>query len=116
MTIVSHVLSSDRSRKLSIPRLMLPEHAGERLLDGMTRHRAAAERALYRDGALLYRGFLLESSGDFRRFAEAFGHPLLNYEFGSTPRTAKGGGIYSSTEYPAHQSIPLHNEQSYSQQ
>ncbi|MNP08534.1 peptide synthase [compost metagenome] len=46
----------------------------------------------------------------------SFGHPLLNYEFGSTPRKAIEQGVYTSTEYPAHQIIPLHNEQSYTLQ
>ncbi|MGA9222360.1 MAG: TauD/TfdA family dioxygenase, partial [Pseudomonas graminis] len=50
----------------------------------------------------------------FQRFAASFGHPLLNYEFGSTPRSqVDGKGVYTSTEYPAHRSIPLHNEQAY---
>jgi hypothetical protein len=97
MTSLSPALFSPSSRTRSFPPLVLPEHAGERLLDGVARHRALAQDALHRHGALLYRGFLLESSDDFRRFAAAFGHPLLGYEFGSTPRTAKGGGVYPST-------------------
>jgi alpha-ketoglutarate-dependent taurine dioxygenase len=52
----------------------------------------------------------------FQAFAASFGHPLLKYEFGSTPRTAVSKGIYTSTEYPAHQHIPLHNEQAYTRE
>ena len=58
--------------------------------------------------------FRLDGAEQFRQFAAGFGHPLLNYEFGSTPRTNVTQGVYTSTEYPAHQSIPLHNEQAYS--
>ena len=39
---------------------------------------------------------------------------MLSYDFGSTPRTDLGDGVYTSTEYPAHQKIPLHSEQAYS--
>lgn len=69
---------------------------------------------LERDGAILFRGFADPGVEGFQSFATAFGHPLLSYEFGSTPRSqVTGGGVYTSTEYPAHRSIPLHNEQAY---
>lgn len=64
-------------------------------------------------GAVLFRNFTVSSPVEFKRFAASFGRPLGTYEFGSTPRSKIFTGVYSSTEYPAHQSIPLHNEQSY---
>ncbi|NPU92061.1 MAG: TauD/TfdA family dioxygenase [Gammaproteobacteria bacterium] len=64
-------------------------------------------------GAVLFRNFTVSSPVEFKRFAASFGRPLGTYEFGSTPRSKVFAGVYSSTEYPAHQSIPLHNEQSY---
>jgi hypothetical protein len=71
---------------------------------------------LARCGGLLFRGFEVAGIEAFRDFAASFGHPLLDYEFGSTPRTGLGGGVYTSTEYPPHQSIPLHNEQAYTRE
>jgi alpha-ketoglutarate-dependent taurine dioxygenase len=41
---------------------------------------------------------------------------LVDYKYRSTPRTRVSGKIYTSTSYPAHQTIPLHNEMSYSRQ
>ncbi len=38
---------------------------------------------------------------------------LASYEFGSTPRSQVHNQVYTSTEYPPHQHIPLHNEQAY---
>lgn len=73
----------------------------------------AACEALRTCGGVLFRGFKVASPLDFRRFAASFGEPLATYEFGSTPRSKVFPGVYSSTEYPAHQHIPLHNEQSY---
>lgn len=75
--------------------------------------REAIEAQLLRVGAVLLRGFALRSALDLREFAASFGAPLAAYEFASTPRRKVAAGVYSSTEYPAHQSIPLHNEQSY---
>ncbi|MBF6987991.1 MULTISPECIES: TauD/TfdA family dioxygenase [Cupriavidus] len=77
---------------------------------------AIAAEQLPRVGGVLFRGFHFDDDTAFRAFASAFGHPLLSYEFGSTPRSQVREGVYTSTEYPAHQVIPLHNEQSYTLQ
>ncbi|XQU14603.1 TauD/TfdA family dioxygenase [Vreelandella titanicae] len=78
--------------------------------------RADIETLVARVGGVLLRGFDVPSVDDFQQFAAAFGHPLLSYEFASTPRSAVSSGIYTSTEYPAHQHIPLHNEQAYTRE
>lgn len=78
--------------------------------------RRLSREALDDAGALLFRGFAVPTLGDFERFVKAVTPELLTYEFGSTPRSALSGGVYTSTEYPAHQSIPLHNEQSYTRE
>jgi alpha-ketoglutarate-dependent taurine dioxygenase len=75
--------------------------------------RGLAETHLLHCGGLLFRGFDVAGVEAFQQFAAGFGHPLLSYEFASTPRTQVTEGIYTSTEYPPHQAIPLHNEQSY---
>jgi len=72
------------------------------------------DHRLEKDGAILFSGFSAPGVEGFQSFAGSFGHPLLSYEFGSTPRSqVTGKGVYTSTEYPAHRSIPLHNEQAY---
>jgi alpha-ketoglutarate-dependent taurine dioxygenase len=81
----------------------------------------AAERrdefaaALLRHGALLFRGFALDSVAAFIRFVKACSgnDRLFDYAGGASPRDALGDGSYSSTEYPAHLGLPLHNELSY---
>ena len=75
--------------------------------------REDVEQCLRSCGGCVFRGFALDGVDAFRAFAADFGHPLLSYEFGSTPRSRVASGVYTSTEYPAHQHIPLHNEQSY---
>lgn len=99
-----------------LPTLLTPSRDGESLHDALPRLREPIEAQLARVGGVLLRGFDVPSVDAFRAFAAGFGHPLLSYEFGSTPRSAVGGGIYTSTEYPAHQHIPLHNEQAYTRE
>lgn len=65
------------------------------------------------EGAFLLRDFGLSDTADFQRCLQAFDLPLLDYDYGSTPRSELKQGIYTSTEYPANQEIPLHNEQAY---
>ena len=96
-----------------LPVLITPAHPGEPLLDALPRLRETVESHVATVGGVLLRGFDVPSVDAFRGFAAGFGHPLLSYEFGSTPRTEVGGGVYTATEYPSHQSIPLHNEQAY---
>ena len=71
------------------------------------------EQNLQKVGGVLLRGFEVNGAEDFNQFAKSFGYDLLNYDYASTPRSEVSGGVYTSTEYPAHQVIPLHNEQAY---
>lgn len=50
---------------------------------------------------------------EFERFAKVCTRTLLSYTNRSTPRSKVAGDIYTSTEFPADQSIPMHNEMSY---
>jgi alpha-ketoglutarate-dependent taurine dioxygenase len=96
------------------PLRICPSQAGTSLAAEFQALRSVVEQSLERHGAILFSGFASDGIEGFQRFAAAFGHPLLNYEFGSTPRSqVDGKGVYTSTEYPAHRSIPLHNEQAY---
>lgn len=75
--------------------------------------RACVDAELSARGALLFRGFASGSIGEFEGFVKALTPELIDYEFGSTPRSRLQGRIYTSTEYPAHQHIPMHHEQAY---
>ena len=76
--------------------------------------RCAVDSDLQATGGILFRDFAFRDANDFEDFARSFGHELLTYDYASTPRTKLNSRVYTSTEYPAHQVIPLHNEQSYS--
>jgi alpha-ketoglutarate-dependent taurine dioxygenase len=77
-------------------------------------NREQVEEWLRTVGGVLFRGFTIPDQEAFRAFVIALAPDLLEYKERSTPRTEVGGRIYTSTEYPAHQQIALHNEFSYS--
>jgi alpha-ketoglutarate-dependent taurine dioxygenase len=57
----------------------------------------------------------VKSVAEFEQFARAAGgEELIDYTYRSTPRTQVSGKVFTSTEYPADQFIPLHNEMAYS--
>lgn len=76
--------------------------------------RSHLEALLLTHGALLFRGFNINSVEQFEQFARALCGELLEYLERAAPRSEVGHSIYTSTEYPADQHIPLHHEMSYS--
>jgi alpha-ketoglutarate-dependent taurine dioxygenase len=100
-----------------LPLVVDPRNAGEKLdLGGLlTSRKAWILRSLSKHGAVLFRGFEVSTIEEFENVARSFsGNELLNYAGGASPRSALGGGVYTSTEYPAHLTLALHNELSYS--
>ncbi|HZG09087.1 MAG TPA: TauD/TfdA family dioxygenase [Allosphingosinicella sp.] len=88
------------------------------LLARVERERDANEAALLDRGALLLRGWQIESAAAFGELVAMLAGrtALLAYRGGASPRRALEGGtrpVYNSTEYPAHIELPLHNELSY---
>ena len=71
--------------------------------------------ALLRHGAVLLRGFEVRTIDEFENFVRVFSKKnFFNYAGGASPRRALSGGVYTSTEYPPHLGLALHNELSYS--
>jgi len=64
-------------------------------------------------GVVLIRGFDIQTPEDFRDFCHAIRPDLRNYKGGDSPRTGVADQVYTSTEYPAHLEVLLHNELSY---
>lgn len=88
----------------------------DRLASVCSENREVLQNYLFGHGALLFRGFAIDASEDFERFVRRFsGKNLLDYAGGVSPRVElTKGGVYTSTEYPPHLSLALHNELSYS--
>ncbi|MEH2206140.1 MAG: amino acid adenylation domain-containing protein [Nostoc sp.] len=69
---------------------------------------------LFKYGGILFRGFAINQKEDFEQFVSAVCPQLMPYIESSTPRTKLSEKVYTSTEFPADQTIALHNESSYS--
>jgi alpha-ketoglutarate-dependent taurine dioxygenase len=87
----------------------------ESLVETANEHREFLHEQLLRYGAILLRGFQMENTANFEKFARVFSEKeLFNYAGGVSPRRVLSDGVYTSTEYPSQFSLSLHNELSYS--
>ncbi|TCJ94955.1 TauD/TfdA family dioxygenase [Nocardia alba] len=82
-------------------------------LDRLRADRTALRDRLTEHGAVLLRGFDVGGTDGFESCVRAISGELLTYVEQSSPRTRIKGNVYTSTEYPQHAEIPLHNEMSY---
>lgn len=101
---------------LPLPLVVQPVLDGINPAAWATTNRSWIEQQLAVHGGVLFRNFNITSVDVFRRFIAAIaGTEPLPYSERSSPRAAVGDNIYTSTDYPASQSIFLHNENSYQQ-
>jgi alpha-ketoglutarate-dependent taurine dioxygenase len=110
-TSASKLFSSEREH--SLPLLVQAKASNASLADWTGSNRDQLNAGLCKHGGILFRGFAIESAEDFEEAIVTVSGRLLDYTYRSTPRTVVSGKIYTSTEYPPHQTIPLHNENSY---
>ena len=97
-------------------RLWKPAIEALNLVNWAASNREHLAQELLQHGAILFRGFNVQTVDEFERFMKSLTGELIDYSYRSTPRTQVSGKIYTSTEYPAHQNIPLHNEMSFTRQ
>ncbi|MCF7223316.1 TauD/TfdA family dioxygenase [Marilutibacter chinensis] len=76
-------------------------------------NRDGLQQSLLRHGGLLFRGFEVKTVEDFRECTRHLGAVSFDYVGGNSPRTRVLPEVYTSTEYPATETISLHNEMSY---
>jgi alpha-ketoglutarate-dependent taurine dioxygenase len=99
----------------SLPVAIQPEVNDLDLIDWAGSERAFIEASLLKSGAILFRGFGIDSLTRFEQFAQA-ACPRLFGDYGDLPREEMGGKIYGSTPYPAEKAILFHNESSHTHQ
>lgn len=88
--------------------------AGESLHGLLKDERESLTAIQRRHGAILFRGFDLNTPEDFRAAADLwFEHGLRSYIGGVSPRGQVMSGVYESTRFPSHLRIPQHNEMAY---
>jgi len=99
-----------------LPLCVRPTLPGVNLVGWAEENREEVGKWLLEHGGILFRGFDKLDVAGLESFITVVAGDPLAYEYASTPRTRLGGHIYSSTEYPPHQMIPLHNEHAYSRE
>lgn len=82
-------------------------------IEGFSERKQAIERELRLRGALIFRGFGIDSPERLLAFAAATSHDSPNFKEESSPRSQVSGAVYTSTDYPAEYEIQFHNEYSY---
>ena len=96
------------------PLVVSPKVDELHLVEWAEDNRQYIEMLLLKHGAILFQGFIVGSVSQFERFARTTVPDLLNYMERAAPRTEVTENVFTSTEFPSDQIIPLHHEMSYS--
>lgn len=79
-----------------------------------TENNELIEQKLLEHGAILFRGFDINTPAVFARFTRSVAPALADCLDDNGPRTKITSGIYTSTEYPAEYQLSMHSEYAYS--
>jgi alpha-ketoglutarate-dependent taurine dioxygenase len=101
-------------RDSPLPLVLRPAAEGVNLAEWLRGNAGFVESHLLKHGAILFRGFGLSTAEEFERCVSALAGEPLAYLERSSPRHEVATRVYTSTDYPADQSIFPHNEHSYS--
>lgn len=96
------------------PLIMEPQIDDLDLATWLKANRELVEAQLLAHTAILFRNFNINSIEGFYKCARSISPELLQYNERAAPRQELQSGIYTSTEFPADQYIPMHHEMAYS--
>jgi amino acid adenylation domain-containing protein len=97
---------------MTLPLVLRPDAEEIDLVEWAANNREFIEAKLLEHGAILFRGFNVNSTREFESLASAT-CPDLFGDYGDLPREEFGGKVYGSTPYPADERILFHNESSH---
>ena len=83
------------------------------LIDWIPNNKIEFNETLYKYGAILFRGFRINTVAKFEEISQLFESDTRNYLFRSSPRFTVGKQVYTSTSYPKESIINMHSEASY---
>lgn len=108
----AEVLVHDGSDASSLPLVIEPRVPGLGLAEWLPSASVFLSQALLQSGALLFRGFRVETIAEFERAAVSLTGELFG-EYGDLPKENAGEAVYHSTPYPPDKHILFHNEASH---
>jgi len=84
------------------------------LIDWYKNNESYVGEKLLEHGAILFRGFGVNSPAHFARLTRSVSRRLLESMEENVPRTKLSAGVYTTTEYPPQYRLSMHSEFSYS--
>lgn len=100
--------------EVKLPLIIKPTINGVNLIDCAANNLEFINNQILQHGAILFRNFPINSVVEFEKFIAIICGEVLEYRYRASPRSRISGRIYTSTDYPADQSIFPHNEHAYS--
>jgi alpha-ketoglutarate-dependent taurine dioxygenase len=97
-----------------LPQVIKPAVKGVDLPTWAALSRSWIQDRLLEHGAILFRDFAVASVEVFQQTIAAIATESMEYRYRASPRSQVAERIYTSTDYPADQSIFPHNEHAYS--
>ncbi|MFH7014637.1 TauD/TfdA family dioxygenase [Flavobacterium sp. FlaQc-47] len=95
------------------PLVIKPATVGMQLNDWVAENRSIFEEKVKTYGAILFRGFHINTVEKFENFSRLYADTPLEYNLRSSPRYAVGKNVYHTTTYPKEYHIEMHSESSY---
>lgn len=111
--ITTEASTTNTDGNIAFPFVLKAEEVQADLNDWIMGNRSDFEGILYKHGAILFRGFNINTVAKFEKISDLFDLDSLEYGFRSSPRFAVGKNVYTSTSYPKEFSINMHSEGSY---
>jgi alpha-ketoglutarate-dependent taurine dioxygenase len=100
--------------EIKFPLIIKPTVNGVHLIDWAANNLEFINSQILQHGAILFRNFNINFVAEFEKFIATICGEVLEYRYRASPRSRISGRIYTSTDYPADQSIFPHNEHAYS--
>lgn len=104
---------SEMSETLKFPMLAKASKSGINLKSWIDENNEEFKQKLRKYGAVLFRGFDVNTVEKFQDLVKLFAEKPLEYKMRSSPRYAVGNNVYHTTTYPSEYSINMHSESSY---
>ncbi|KAJ6427486.1 hypothetical protein OIU84_022980 [Salix udensis] len=111
---IQHQKHYSNSTSFPFPSVLSPSPFSSSTLsfftDSIIAQKPFLDSLLLKTGAILFRGFDVNTAKDFNDVVEAFGFEELPYVGGAAPRTNVVGRVFTANESPPDQKIPFHHE------
>ncbi len=104
------------SEQSKLPLVVSPaagESGKNNLINWISANKVTIEEQLIESGAVLFKGFDIQTPQDFEDVAKAVDNDLKDDYMGTSPRDKKSGFVFSASELPGHYPIMQHCEMSF---